>query len=229
MCDTLCAIRPWGALFAKNSNRPLREVQLIEAYARRSGGSPLRTQYLTLDDPGAQALLGSRPAWLWGFEHGVNGRRVAIGNEKVHTTRDPFAEPPALIGMDIVRLGLERGGTADEALEAMTSTLERHGQGGVANNTSNEPYFSSFLIADPGSGWILETAGRTWVAAPVIGVAAISNRLSIRTEWTRSSADVPPGADWDAWRNQAAPTGYADVRLAASRACLAATPAQNLT
>ena len=228
MCDTLCAIRPWGALFAKNSNRPLREVQLIEAYARRSGGSPLRTQYLTLDDPGAHALLGSRPAWLWGFEHGVNGRRVAIGNEKVHTTRDPFAEPPALIGMDIVRLGLERGGTADEALEAMTSTLERHGQGGVANNTSNEPYFSSFLIADPGSGWILETAGRTWVAAPVTGAAAISNRLTIRTEWTHSSPDVPAGADWDAWRNQAAPTGYADVRLAASRACLAA-PSERLT
>ena len=228
MCDTLCAIRPAGALFAKNSDRPLREVQLIEAHARRSGGSPLRTQYLTLDDPGAHALLGSRPDWLWGFEHGVNERRVAIGNEKVYTSGDPFAEPAALIGMDLVRLGVERGGTADEALEAMTVALERHGQGGVADQTTNEPYFSSFLIADPRSGWILETAGRTWVAAPVIGVAAISNRLSIRTEWTRSSADVPPGADWDAWRNQAAPTGYADVRLDASRACLAATPAEAL-
>lgn len=228
MCDTLCAIRPAGALFAKNSDRPLREVQLIEPYARRSRGSPLRTQYLTLDDPGAHALLGSRPDWLWGFEHGVNEHRVAIGNEKVYTTGDPFAEPAALIGMDIVRLGLERGGTADEALEAMTSALERHGQGGVADKTSNEPYFSSFLIADPLSGWILETAGRTWAAAPVTGAAAISNRLTIRTEWTRASADVPSGADWDAWRNQAAPTGYADVRLAASRACLAA-PAEALT
>jgi len=227
MCDTLCSIRPSGALFAKNSNRPLREVQVVEAYARRPGGSPLRTQYLTLDDRGALALLGSRPTWLWGFEHGVNERRVAIGNEKVLTTRDPFAEPPSLIGMDIVRLGLERGGTAGEALEAMTALLEKHGQGGVGNNTSNEPYFSSFLIADPRSGWILETAGRTWVAAPVTGAAAISNRLAIRTEWTRSSPDVPPGADWDAWRNPAAPTGYADVRLAASRACLA-TPAEAL-
>ncbi len=228
MCDTLCAIRTAGALFAKNSDRPLREIQLIEAYARRLGGTPLRTQYLTLDDPGAHALLGSRPDWLWGFEHGVNERRVAIGNEKVYTTGDPFAEPAALIGMDIVRLGLERGGTADEALEAMTSALERHGQGGVADKTSNEPYFSSFLIADPRSGWILETAGRTWVAAPVNGAAAISNRLTIRTEWTRASADVPAGADWDAWRNRLAPTGYADVRLAASRACLV-TPAEALT
>src|SRR3990172_8929966 len=144
MCDTLCAIRPAGALFAKNSDRPLREVQLIEAHARRTGGSPLRTQYQTLDDPGAHALLGSRPDWLWGFEHGVNERRVAIGNEKVYTSGDPFAEPAALIDMDLVRLGVERGGTADEALEAMTSALERHGQGGVADNTTGEPYFSSF-------------------------------------------------------------------------------------
>lgn len=222
MCDTLCAIQPSGTLFAKNSNRPLREVQLIESYARRAGGSPLQTQYLSIEDTGAHALLGSRPDWLWGFEHGVNERRVAIGNEKVFTTSDPFAEPAALIGMDLVRLGLERGATADEALEAMTSALERNGQGGMANNTIGEPYFSSFLIADPRSGWILETSGRTWVAAPVEGAGAISNRLILRTEWTRSSADVPLGADWDAWRNQAAPTGYADVRLAASRACLAA-------
>jgi len=222
MCDTLCAIRSAGTLFAKNSDRPYREVQLIESYARRGGGFPLRTQYLEIDDTGAHALLGSRPGWLWGFEHGVNERRVAIGNEKVYTTGDPFEEPAALIGMDLVRLGLERGATADEALEAMTSALERYGQGGIADQTSGEPYFSSFLIADPRSGWVLETAGRTWVAAPVAGTAAISNRLMLRTEWTRSSGDVSHGADWDAWRNQAAPTGYADVRLAASRACLAA-------
>ena len=227
MCDTLCAIRPSGTLFAKNSDRPIREAQLIEEYGRRAGGSPLRTQYLTLDDPGAHALIGSRPDWLWGFEHGVNERRVAIGNEKVYTTGDPFAEPAALIGMDLVRLGLERGGTADEALDAMAVLLAEHGQGGIADDTTKEPYFSSFLIADPRSGWILETAGRTWVAAPVTGAAAISNRLAIRTEWTRSSPDVPAGADWDAWRNQAAPTGYADVRLAASRACIA-TPTERL-
>jgi len=37
-------------------------------------------------------------------EHGV-----AIGNEKVYTKANPNKEPPALIGMDLVRLGLERG------------------------------------------------------------------------------------------------------------------------
>ncbi len=222
MCDTLAALLADGALFAKNSDRPPGEVQVVEAHPRRAGGGRLRTQYLTLDDPGAAALVGSRPVWLWGLEHGVNEHRVAIGNERVWTRDDPAACPPALIGMDLVRLGLERARTADEALDVMTALLERHGQGGVADLEHDEAYFSSFLVVDPGAAWVLETSGRTWAARPVTGSAAISNRLTLRTDWTRSSADVPAGADFDEWRDPAEPTGHADRRLAASEACLAA-------
>ena len=229
MCDTLCAITKRGTIFGKNSDRPSAEVQLIGAYPRREAGGSLRTQYLDITDTGAFALLGARPDWLWGLEHGVNEHRVAIGNEKVWTKDDPFAAPAALIGMDLVRLGLERGRTADDALDQMTALLETHGQGGIADQHGNEPYFSSFLIADPHSAWILETSGRTWVAAPARDAAAISNRLTIRTEWTRSSADVLRGADWDEWRSQRAPTGHADRRLAASRACLSAQEPDTLT
>jgi dipeptidase len=221
VCDTLGAIGPSGALFAKNSDRPSAEVQLIEALPARKPGGSLQTQYLKIDDAGAAAILGSRPAWLWGLEHGVNEHGVAIGNEKVYTKANPNVEPAALIGMDLVRLGLERGRTADGALEAMTDALERHGQGGVCDQTTGESYFSSFLLCGPAGGWVLETSGRTWVAAPVRGAAAISNRLILRRDWTRASADVPAGADWDEWRHPVAPVGHADVRLEASRACLA--------
>ncbi len=123
MCDTLCAVRPAGTLFAKNSDRPSTEAQLIEALAPRAAGGALRTDYAEMPDAGACALTGSRPDWLWGLEHGVNEHRVAIGNEKTWTTLDPTKEPDALIGMDLVRLGLERGATADEALDVMTSLL----------------------------------------------------------------------------------------------------------
>jgi secernin len=221
VCDTLCAVGPSGALFAKNSDRPSAEAQLIEALPARKPGGSLRTQYLTIDDAGAVEILGSRPAWLWGLEHGVNEHGVAIGNEKVYTKANPNQEPPALIGMDLVRLGLERGRTADRALEAMTDALDRYGQGGICDQTTGESYSSSFLICDPAGGWVLETSGRTWVAAPVTGAAAISNRLTLRRDWTRASADVPVGADWDEWRHPRAPVGHADVRLGASRACLA--------
>ncbi len=224
MCDTLCVLRPEGTLFAKNSDRAPSEVQLIESRPARPAGGTLRTTHIEIPDAGAFALMGARPEWMWGMEHGVNEHRVAIGNEKVWTVLDPREEPAALTGMDLVRLGLEHGRTADEALEVMTSLLAEHGQGGVCDMTTGEAYFSSFVIADPKSAWVLETSGRSWVAAPVQGSAAISNRLTLRREWTRSSPDIAPGTDWDTFRHPRAPTGHADVRLASSRACLASTP-----
>ncbi|HEX6311752.1 MAG TPA: hypothetical protein VF152_09000, partial [Acidimicrobiia bacterium] len=91
MCDTLCVVGPDRTLFAKNSDRPVAEPQVAELHARRSGGGGLRTTYADVDDAGAAALLGSRPVWMWGLEHGVNEHRVAIGNEKLYTVDDPRA------------------------------------------------------------------------------------------------------------------------------------------
>jgi secernin len=219
MCDTLCVLTPEGTLFAKNSDRPAEELQLPEAHGHRPGGGRWRTQYLDVDDEGACAVLVSRPDWLWGAEHGLNEHGVVIGNEKVDTRSGVATAPPALIGMDLVRLGLERARSAEEAVEVMVGLLERHGQGGIADRTNHLAYDSSFLVADGSSAWVLETAGRTWAAQPVTpdGAAAISNRLTIRTGWARASADVPRGADFDDWRDPSVETAYADGRLAASR------------
>ncbi|MGH8986876.1 MAG: hypothetical protein ACRDY6_23850 [Acidimicrobiia bacterium] len=221
MCDTLCAIGGERTLFGKNSDRPVGEVQVAEAHARRSAGGRLRTTYLDLDDPGAAALLGSRPAWMWGLEHGVNEHGVVIGNEKLYTVDDAHAVAPALLGMDLVRMGVERAADADEAVAVMTELLEKHGQGGSGEHDHDEPYFSSFLLADRTSAWVLETSGRTWAARAVDDGAAISNRITLRTDWTWASADVSAGTDFDRWRDPSAPTGIADHRLAATRQCVA--------
>jgi secernin len=221
MCDTLCAIGPDRTLFGKNSDRPVAEAQVAEVYGRRAAGARLPATHIELDDADGFALLGSRPTWMWGVEHGVNEHRVAIGNEKLYTVDDPHAAEPGLLGMDLVRLGLERGRTADDALAVMTELLERHGQGGSGEADHDEPYFSSFLVSDPGNAWVLETSGRTWAARPVEDGAAISNRITLGTDWERSSADVAAGTDFDRWRDPAAPTGIADHRLSATRQCLA--------
>ena len=220
MCDTLCVPGARGMLFAKNSDRPVTEPQVVEAHPRRRSGGSLRAQYLELPDEGAAATVLSRPTWLWGAEHGVNEHGVAIGNELVNTVDDPAGAAPALLGMDLVRLGLERSRRAEEALEVMTGLLARYGQGGVGDEVHGLAYWSSFLIADRSSAWVLKTSGRTWAARRAEGGAAISNRLTLRTDWTRASPDIPPGADFDAWRDPATPTGFADRRLAASRAVL---------
>jgi secernin len=217
-------------VFAKNSDRPPGEPQITWPFGRRtSAGCSLRTQYLTIGDTGAHAALLSCPTWLWGAEHGVNEHGVAIGNERVATTHDASAAAPALIGMDLVRLGLERGRTATEAVDVMTGLLEACGQGGVADAAHAEAYDSSFLVADPTSAFVLETAGRDYAVAPFAGGTAISNRITLGTDWTRASGTLGPGDDFGRFRDATEPTGYADVRLAASRAFLSSTPPGGLT
>ncbi len=107
----------------------------------RAGPRPARltTQYLTLPDADASAFLGSRPTWLWGCEHGVNEHGVTIGNEKIFTVDSPRPLPPALLGMDVVRLVLERARTADDALDLCTSLVETYGQGGSGEPFDDEP------------------------------------------------------------------------------------------
>jgi dipeptidase len=218
MCDTLCVVGNGRALFAKNSDRPPDEPQVVEWFDPRASGGVLRTQYLEIPDDGAFALVGSRPTWLWGFEHGVNEHRVAIGNEAVYTSVPVSKEPNGLIGMDLVRLGLERSRSAREAIDVMTALLESYGQSGPCYEKGGT-YHSSFLICDPREIWVLETAGRTW-AAKRSDAAAISNRISL-TDWDIASEDVRPGSSFDEWRSQTIETGFADVRLTASRACIA--------
>jgi secernin len=230
MCDTLCAPGAGGMVFAKNSDRPPGEAQVAWPFGRRSSvGCSLRTQYLTIGDIGAHATLLSCPTWLWGAEHGVNEHGVAIGNERVATTHDASAAAPALIGMDLVRLGLERARTAAEAVEVMTSLLEAYGQGGIADATHGEAYDSSFLVADPTEAFVLETSGRDYAAARFLGGAAISNRITLGAEWTRGSVGLAAGDDFGYFRDPDEPTGSADVRLAASRRFLKSTPPGGLT
>jgi secernin len=224
MCDTLCVRHGSGMWFAKNSDRHPAEVQVVEWHPRRAAAAALETQYLSIPDAGASAFLGSRPTWLWGCEHGVNEHGVAIGNEKIFTVDTPHALPPALLGMDVVRLVLERAHTADDALDLCTSLLEQFGQGGSGEPHDDEPYFSSFLLADAHSGWVVETSNRTWVAKPVGDGTSISNRVSVTTDWTRASPDVAPGTDFDEHRLPQVPTARADHRLAVTRGCVARGP-----
>lgn len=221
MCDTLCLRTGAGMVFAKNSDRPPGEAQVLLAHIARRAGPALDTQYLRIADAGAYAMVASHPTWLWGAEHGVNEHGVAIGNEKIWTIDDPRAQPAGLLGMDLVRLGLEQGRDADHAFAAITAALEAHGQGGTGEHGKDEPYFSSFLIADAHGGWVVETSGRTWAARPVGDGTSISNRISLTTDWTRASSNLARDDNFDSRRARDTPTWIADHRLAATRACVA--------
>ena len=185
MCDCLVALPDASAdgitRFAKNSDRPAGERQVVEWHGPTRAAGPVRTTYIDVDLGRDETLgvLGSRPEWMWGFEHGVNEAKVAIGNETIYTTLDPRGFPPALTGMDLVRLALSTSPSASEAVDAITSFLERYGQGGSGHRDRDRPYWSSFLVADPTSAFVVETSGRDFAVERVESTRAISNRTTI--------------------------------------------------
>lgn len=203
-CDTSVVLPPLTAngeiIFAKNSDRSPNESQPLRHFSRLNHAreSTLRTQYLEIPQVETTwEMIGSAPYWLWGFEMGVNEWGVTIGNEAVHT-REPSRDQ-ALIGMDLVRLGLERSQSARQAVEVIGALIERFGQGGSCEATHFRTYQNSFIIADSASAWILETAGHRWVAAEVQERGAISNLLTIGDSWDLSSPGIRAHAETQGW------------------------------
>lgn len=205
MCDTLAALPAATArgatLFAKNSDRERNEAQILEVHPARDHGpdAVLRATYIAIPQaPRTHAFLISRPFWMWGAEMGANEHGVAIGNEAVHSIV-PAERRRALTGMDLVRLGLERAASAAEAVQVITTLLERHGQGGDCGHLGRFYYHNSFLIADRGEAFVLETVGRWWALEAVEDIRTISNALSIGAERRRVSEGLEAyarGADW---------------------------------
>ena len=203
-CDTFVAYPPTTAsghvVFGKNSDRPSGEGQPLMRYpaTKYPANSTLKCTYLSIPQaPETFAILISQIDWMWGCEHGANEHGVVIGNEAVWTRvpeeLDDQKQPKKLLlGMDLVRLGLERGRTSQDALEVVTSLLERHGQGGpCAKDDPTFTYHNSFLIADATEAYVLETAGRHWVAQKwTTGGRNISNGLTIRTDFDSSSKGI---------------------------------------
>jgi len=121
--------------FAKNSDRPSEECQPLVLRERRSHprGSVTRCQFVKLPEvPTTYRHIGSRPYWCWGYEHGFNEHQVVIGNEGL-ASKNPEFTGAKLVGMELVRLGLERGASAAEAVDVMTALISRYGQGKFKN------------------------------------------------------------------------------------------------
>lgn len=203
-CDSLVALGDatvdGAALLAKNSDRPATECQPLTLLSGRKHppGARLQCQYIDIAQvPETARVLGSRPFWLWGFEHGVNEHGVAIGNHTVFT-RDAPANT-GLTGMDLVRLGLERGRSASHAVQVITELIERHGQGGSGFLHMDWPYHNSFLIADRREAYLVETSARQWAVRQVRSVGSATNHLTIGRNWDRLSPQAVEHAAASGW------------------------------
>uniref|UniRef100_A0A8C5Q6W3 Secernin-2 n=1 Tax=Leptobrachium leishanense TaxID=445787 RepID=A0A8C5Q6W3_9ANUR len=190
-CDCFVSLPPASltpiVIFGKNSDRPYEEVQEVVYFPRATNapGSKVTCTFLEVEQtPETLAVILSRPAWMWGAEMGANEMGVCIGNEAVWT-KEPVAEGEALLGMDYVRLALERAASAQDAVQVITDLLSRYGQGGSCREQP-EPfvYQNTFLLCDRIEAYILETAGPYWAAERIReGARNISNQLSVGEPW----------------------------------------------
>ena len=189
MCDTVGRIiNDSLAIFAKNSDRSANEPQVIEFVEHRfHDEKTLKCTYVTIEQvKETNAMVISRPIWLWGAEMGVNEHGVCIGNEAVFTKGKYGSE--SLIGMDYLRLALERGNTAYESLKVITDLLEKYGQGGNCGYDKDFRYDNSYLIMDRKEVYVLETAGKNWAYKKYDHVS-ISNRLMLGDDCDRYSGN----------------------------------------
>lgn len=192
-CDTWVALPDATAdgsvILAKNSDRPPMEAQPLVHLPRQKHSDGERIKCTYIDIPQVAETyehIGSKIWWAFGYEQGMNEYGVAIGNEAVWS-KESYQWGDGLLGMDLLRLGLERARTAYQALHVIVALIERYGQSGdceYPGEWGKANYHNSFLIADPKEAWVLETAGRYWVAKRVTsGVYSISNIYSIENDW----------------------------------------------
>lgn len=182
MCDTIGKIgnKNRDSIFAKNSDRQYDEPQvMVFIKGKKNIDKKLKTTYIEIEQvENTHTILISKPVWMWGAEMGVNDCGVCIGNEAI-STKTAKENEKALIGMDLVRLGLERSSSAKEAVDVIIGLLKKYGQGGNCGYNKEQYYDNSFLIMDRNELYILETVGKNY-AVKSKKMASISNCLTIR-------------------------------------------------
>ena len=166
MCDTFVALssatKDNSVIFGKNSDREPNEAQVLEYHPGQIFKKNDKADCTYIRIPRAKETNGvliCRPFWMWGAEMGANDKGVVIGNEAVFTKMAP-AKKPALTGMDMLRLALERAASAEQAMEVIIGLLADWGQGGVCGYEDRRlVYHNAYIVTDKHQAWVLETSG----------------------------------------------------------------------
>lgn len=219
MCDTFVTLSDISSrnavVLGKNSDRPSFDCQPLAYHEKKSfaKNEKLKLAYVTIEQVGERnATIGSSPYWCWGYEAGMNEYGVAIGNEAIYTKdleenadleKKGIQVEKGILGMELLRLGLERAKSAREALDVMTELVETYGQWGSGvpmKDTISGSYNNGFIIADRKEAYVLEAAGKQWAAKKIKkGFAAISNEVSIRKDMTECSEYLIENAMEKGW------------------------------
>jgi secernin len=204
MCDTLIATgdttKNGVTIFGKNSDREPNEAHYVVSFAAADHLPDSKVKCTHIEIPQVKhtfAILLAKPLWIWGGEMGANEYGLAIGNEALFTKVAYSKE--GLLGMDLLRLALERASCARDGIAVITDLLSEFGQGGNAGLAHATYYHNSFILADPGDAWVLETAGQHWAAKQIKGIYSISNGITIERDWDLASPNLISFAIQQGW------------------------------
>jgi hypothetical protein len=187
-------------LFGHNSHRPTGEGQSLVRVPGRAfaPGESARATHLALPQVRqTHTVLAGRAGGEWGYRHGVNDRGVAAGATSICTRLEN--EGPVLTGPDLVRLALERAGSAWQAVDVVTDLISRHGQGYFPGAEGGDGHDSALLLADAQEAYLLEASGGHWALQVVGSVRAVSDVCLLRQDWDRISRGLADRAIARGW------------------------------
>jgi len=132
-------------------------------------------------------ILGLNQAGQWGFQFGANECAVAVGATPWRSRLAPVTE--GIRGPDLVRLTLERAGSARQGVEVLKDFLERYQVRGD----------QVFLIADSRESFVIEAAGPHWALVECHQTRAVTEVGLIRQDWRRVSPGLAEYAIQEGW------------------------------
>ncbi len=203
-CTTMLAkdgaTKNGDTIFAKNSDRPLNEAQPLCFYPAMDYPEGAEVQCSFIRIPQVRhtySCIGSKPHVFFGFEHGINENGLIIGNEQVSGRELPERQW-GLIGMDILRLALERSKDAAEAISIISDLLQKVGTGGDPS-VRISAFNANYIIADPKEAYLFESHQRNWVAKKIANIGYLSNCYSIQEDYDLVSKNAVEEAVKKGW------------------------------
>jgi len=186
-------------LFSHNNYRPAGEGQSLVCQSGRDHSLGEELELGSIRIPQVRhvgTVVAARSGSEWGYRVGVNDRGVAIGLGTIRTRLTPVAQ--GLTGPDLLRLGLERGGSARQSVETIADLITRWGQGQpTADGDGGQD--ATFLVADGREAFVLEACGAHWALQVINQVKAVTPAALLRQDWDRISrglADLAIERGW---------------------------------
>jgi secernin len=196
-CTTIVALEnatsDGSVLLAKN--RDLSEFELQWLYysprTRHPPGSRVKLQYIDIPQaPTSWAWVGAKSyTKKWGAGMGINEWGLAIASNDA-PTREPLEGKKGLHDNDVARLVLETTKNPREGVELIGRLITWWG-----HSDTGEIY----TLANSTESWIVEAAGRHWVAVKVRDFEVIANQFQITTDWDLASGDLVEYAIAQGW------------------------------